>query len=207
MPKALSSETMIAARNVPGTLPRPPMTTTTSASVITCRSIVWFAASRGNSSAPPSAARKTPSANTLVNSHFWLTPSAATISRSCVAARTSTPQLVRRNSNHSEREHQRRQRDQQQVVGREGLAEEVDRALEARRARAEQLARPPDQQHEILDDERDAEGREQLEQFRRVVDAAQQHHLDQRADRGDDERGEQRSRPRSRRRRQAGRSA
>ena len=37
---------------------------------------------RGNSSAPPNPARKTPSAKTLVNSHFWLTPSAATISRS-----------------------------------------------------------------------------------------------------------------------------
>ena len=82
MPKALSSETMIAARKVPVTLPRPPITTTTSASVITCTSIVWLAASRGNSSAPPKPARKTPSAKTLVNSHFWLTPSAATISRS-----------------------------------------------------------------------------------------------------------------------------
>ena len=101
IPNALSSDTMIAARNVPVTLPSPPMTTTTSASVITCRSIVWFAASRGNSSAPPSAARKTPSAKTLVNSHFWSTPSAATISRSCVAARTKTPQVVRRNSSQS----------------------------------------------------------------------------------------------------------
>ena len=35
---------------------------------------------------------------------------------------------------------------------------------------------------EILDDERDAEGREQLEQLGRAVDAAQQHDLDQRAD-------------------------
>ena len=30
----------------------------------------WLAASRGSSSAPPSAARNTPSAKTLVNSHF-----------------------------------------------------------------------------------------------------------------------------------------
>ncbi len=73
-----------------------------------------------------------------------------------------------------------------QIVGRERLAEEIDRALEARRARPEQIVRPPDQQHEILDDQRDAEGREQLEQFRRVIDAAQQQHFDQRADRGDD---------------------
>ena len=100
MPKALSSDTMIAARKVPGTLPRPPITTTTSASVITCRSIVWLAACRGSSSAPPRPARKTPSAKTLVNNHFWLTPRAATISRSCVAARTSTPQVVRRKSSH-----------------------------------------------------------------------------------------------------------
>ena len=80
--------------------------------------------------------------------------------------------------------------DQQQVVGREGLAEEIDRALEAGRARTEQIARPPDQQREILDDERDAEGSEQLKQFRRVVDAAQQQHFDERADRGDGQRGE-----------------
>ena len=45
-------------------------------------------------------ARSAPSAKTPVNSHFWLTPSAATMSRSCVAARTSTPQRVRWNSSH-----------------------------------------------------------------------------------------------------------
>ena len=89
-----------------------------------------------------------------------------------------------------ERENERGERDQQEVVGREGMAEEIDRALEARRAWAEQLARAPDQQHEILDDERDAEGREQLKQNRRVIDAAQQQHFDQRADDRDAEGGE-----------------
>ena len=74
-----------------------------------------------------------------------------------------------------------------QVVGREGLAEEVDCALEAGRARTQQVARSPDQQREILDDQRDAEGREQLKEFRRVVDAAQQKHFDKRADRRDGE--------------------
>ena len=49
---------------------------------------------------------------------------------------------------------------------------------------------PQIEQHEILDGERDAEGREQLEQFRRLVDATQQDDLDQRSDRGDDDRGE-----------------
>ena len=89
-----------------------------------------------------------------------------------------------------EREDERTERDQQEVVGRKGLAEEIDRALEAGRARTEQFARPPDQQREILNDERDAEGGEQLKQFRRVVDAAQQKHFDERADRGDGERGD-----------------
>ena len=70
------------------------------------------------------------------------------------------------------------------------MAEEVDRALEARGARTEQLAGAPDQQHQILDDERDAEGGEQLKQHRRVIDSAQQQHFDQRADRSDAERGE-----------------
>ena len=190
MPKALSSETMIAARKVPGTLPRPPITTTTSASVITCRSIVWLAASRGSSSAPPRPARKTPSAKTLVNSHFWLTPSAATISRSCVAARTSTPQVVRRKSSHrNARTSGARAISSRSYVGK-GWPKRSIAPLKPGRARTEQIARPPDQQHEILDDERDAEGREQLKQFRRVVDAAQQQHFDERADRGDDERGE-----------------
>ena len=71
-----------------------------------------------------------------------------------------------------ERENERSEHDPQEVVSRKGVAEQVHRALEARRARTEQLARAPDQQHEILDDERDAEGREQLKQDRRVIDAA-----------------------------------
>ena len=207
MPKALSSDTMIAARKVPGTLPRPPITTTTSASVITCKSIVWFAASRGNSSAPPSAGEKDAEREDAGEQPFLVD-----------AERRHHLAILRRRAHQhapgraaeeqpDERENERSEGDQQQVVSREGLAEEVDRALEARRARTEQLARPPDQQHEILDDERDAEGREQLKQFRRVVDAAQQHHFDQRADRGDDERGEHDRAPEADARRSAGRSA
>ena len=70
MPKALSSETSTAATNAPMMLPSPPITTTTKTSTMMRRSMAWLTASRGICSAPPSAARKTPSANTLVNSHF-----------------------------------------------------------------------------------------------------------------------------------------
>ena len=41
-----------------------------------------------------------PTAKTLVKSHFWFTPRAATMSRSCVAARTRTPQRVRLKRSH-----------------------------------------------------------------------------------------------------------
>ena len=60
-----------------------------------CRSISSVAGSRGSCSAPPSPASIAPSANTAVNNQAWLTPRALTISRSCVAARTSVPNRVR----------------------------------------------------------------------------------------------------------------
>ena len=47
---------------------------------------------------------------------------------------------------------------------------------------------PPDQHHEILDHQGQAEGRQQLEQFRRMIDPPQQHHLDEHADHSDDQR-------------------
>ena len=84
-------------------------------------------------------------------------------------------------------EHDRAQRDQEQVVGRNILAEEIDRAAKSRRAAAEQIVRPPDQHHQVLDHQRQAEGRQQLKQFRRMIDPPQQHHLDQHADRRDDQ--------------------
>ena len=92
-------------------------------------------------------------------------------------------------------EHNGRQRDQQEIVARERSAEQRNGALEARRARTEQLVGPPDNQHQILDHQRDAEGREQLEQLRLVVDATQQRHLDERAERGDGEASHERRRP------------
>ena len=89
-------------------------------------------------------------------------------------------------------EHDRAEHDQEQIVARDVLAEEIDRALEAGRAAADEIVWAPDQHDEILDHQGQAEGREQLEQLGRVIDAAQQHHLDQHADqrhgkRGDDD--------------------
>ncbi len=85
-------------------------------------------------------------------------------------------------------EHNRTDRNQKQIVARDVLAEEINRALEARRAAAQEIARAPDQHHEVFDHQREAEGGQQLKQFRRVIDPPQQHHLDQYADRGDNQR-------------------
>ena len=82
--------------------PMPPTTTTTKAAPMVLRSIARLAGSRGNCSAPPRPASIAPSANTAVNSQAWLTPSALTMSRSCVAARTSVPQRVRVSSSHTD---------------------------------------------------------------------------------------------------------
>ena len=84
--------------------------------------------------------------------------------------------------------HDRTDSDQEQIIARDILAEEIDRALETRRATAQQIARAPDQHHEILDHQGQAERRQELEQFRRMVDPPQQHHLDQHADGGHDQR-------------------
>ena len=94
MPKACSWPISSAARKAPGTEPIPPTTVTTKASAITEMSMCGLAASLGVCSAPPSPASAAPRNSVPVNSSAWLTPSAPTISRSCVAARTSTPKRV-----------------------------------------------------------------------------------------------------------------
>ena len=101
MHTALSSAISSAATKAPDIEPMPPTTTTTKAAPMRFRSMSRLALSRGNCSAPPSPASSEPSANTAVNSHAWLTPSALTISRSCAQARTSVPQRVRLSSSHS----------------------------------------------------------------------------------------------------------
>ena len=85
-------------------------------------------------------------------------------------------------------EHDRTEHNQEQVIGRNILAEKINRALESRRAATQEIARPPDQDDEILDHQGQAERRQQLKQLRRVIDSPQQHHLDQHADHGHDQR-------------------
>ncbi len=101
MPKACNWPINSAARKAPVRLPMPPTTTTTKASTMMAMSMCRFTASRGTCSAPPNPASADPRNNTPVNSRAGSTPSADAMSRSCVAARTSTPQRVRVNSSHS----------------------------------------------------------------------------------------------------------
>jgi len=87
-------------------------------------------------------------------------------------------------------EHRRPEDHQQHVVSGNCLPEKIEGATQPRRAPPEQIVRPPDQYREILDHQRQAEGRQQLEEFRRSIDAAQQQHLDQNANGGNDHRRE-----------------
>ena len=80
----------------------------------------------------------------------------------------------------------RTKHDQKQIVGWNVLAEEIDRPPESRRAAADKIIGPPDQNHDILDHQGETEGRKKLEQFRRFIDPPQQDHLDQNAKQRDD---------------------
>ena len=78
--------------------------------------------------------------------------------------------------------------DQEQVIARQAAAENFDRAAHTRRARPEQILGAPEPEDAIVDHEHEREGREQLEQLGRLIDATQQHYFDQCAERRDDER-------------------
>ena len=87
-------------------------------------------------------------------------------------------------------QHDRPGGDQEQVVAREAAIENFDRAAQARRPRSEQILVAPDPERRVVDDQQHREGGEQLEQLRRLIDAAKQQDLDQRADGRDQQRGE-----------------
>ena len=95
IPNAPSSEMSTAARNAPAMLPIPPTTTTTKTAARMLKSMRRSAPPFGSWAAPPRPASIEPRKKVPVNSHAWLTPSAPTISRSSVAARTSVPHRVR----------------------------------------------------------------------------------------------------------------
>ena len=96
-------------------------------------------------------------------------------------------------------EHERTEAYQKQVVGRGILTEKVDRAFKSGCTPAQKITRSPDQHDQIFDHQRQAEGRQQLKQFRDMIYPAQQHHFDQHADRCNDERRRQNTRPESKR--------
>src|SRR5262249_8808489 len=73
--------------------------------------------------------------------------------------------------------------DQEQVVARKVAPENFDRAAQARRARPEQVFGSPHVLRRVVDDQDQREGGEQLEQLRRLIDAAQEQYLDQRPQR------------------------
>ena len=100
------------------------------------------------------------------------------------------PKRVRASEPPQREQHERADGEQEQIVGRDRAAEEVDRAGESRRARAEQVLGAPERERGIADDQHDAERRGELQQLGRGVDALQQQRLDQRADERDGERGE-----------------
>ena len=91
--------------------------------------------------------------------------------------------------------------DQEQVVARKVAAEDLDRAAQAGRARPEQVLGAPDALRHVVDDEHEREGGEQLEQLRRLIDAAQQQDLDQRAERRHHQRRQRDAAPEARARR------
>ena len=90
-----------------------------------------------------------------------------------------------------EAQHQRSHRDQEQLVGREAVSQDVERTTQPRRARAQDIERAPDLEHQVLHDQDDAEGGEQLEQLRHLVDPSQQHELHRHADQPDADGGRQ----------------
>ena len=81
---------------------------------------------------------------------------------------------MRASASDNARQHDRREHDQQQIVLRHRLAEDRDRAGKSRRTRPQQILGAPDGQRRILDQQHDAEGRDQLQQFGRTVEAPQQ---------------------------------
>ena len=75
-------------------------------------------------------------------------------------------------------EHEEAQHDEGEVVLREPGAEDVHRAFEPRRGGAEEVLRPPHEEGEVLDDEDDPEGRDELEELRGLVHPAEDEELD-----------------------------
>ena len=59
------------------------------------------------------------------------------------------------------------------------MPKNLDRPIQARGNRPQQIFRPPDEQSGIIDDQHQRKSRQQLEQFGRPVNAPQQYNFDQ----------------------------
>ena len=92
-------------------------------------------------------------------------------------------------------QHQRTDHDEEQVVAGELPPQQAHGTRKARRARAQQFVGAPEPQHRVLDDQHQGKRGQQLEQLGRLVDAAQQHHLDQRPQHANDQRGQRQGHP------------
>ncbi len=79
-------------------------------------------------------------------------------------------------------EHRRPGQGEEDVVFRQPPPEQLDRSGQPRRAGTQNVLRPPDRQRRVVDHQQQREGGEQLVEFRRLVDAAQQHDLGDRPD-------------------------
>ena len=93
-----------------------------------------------------------------------------------------------------ERDHGR-DRDEHDVVFRDRLAQDAPDAAQARRAGSEQVLRPPDHQHEVLDHQDHPEGGDELEELRGAIDRPQHQHLHRDAHEAHDRRRQQDGEP------------
>ena len=100
-------------------------------------------------------------------------------------------------------EHHRADADQEQLIEREAQPEDVGAAAQPGRAWAQQVLRAPGHQRQVLHDQHHAEGRQQLEQLRRAIDAAQQQHLHHQPDQPDQQGGAEHPAPEAEMRRAA----
>ena len=88
-------------------------------------------------------------------------------------------------------------RDQRQVVHRDRLIQYMHDTRQSRSARSKKILGPPNYESQILNDEDDPEGRDELEQLRRPVHTAQNHELHEHADNADRDASQQRRQPES----------
>jgi hypothetical protein len=140
-------------------------------------SICELAADFAICSAPPMPARKAPRNSVPVNSSAWLTPSAAVLA---ILGRGSDQNAEARflHQQIQQAEHHGASDDQKNLVGWEHAAKDRHGMAQRRRPWSHDFEWPPDFDHQILDDQHDPEGREELQQLRHMVNSSQEQDFD-----------------------------